>query len=441
MVSSVEGHHRVLDLGCGPGIIAEKLAKRGHEIVGVDSDLAMLEYAVKRLASCKDARVERQDANSLSFKEETFDGVVCNNVLYYVETPFRLLKEAFRVLASGGVFSVSGPTRRFNKKVLDAQMEKELRTNGSYERFRNDIDVIKRCNDSIASKGIRNPFDNSELEKILMEVGFSEIITSTSAYLGQNYFVSAVKAPISKTDLLKHDVVRQNVVVSGKIQIPMGNRGVVIDDYEFNIARTPEEMVEIFNLRYRAYSQAGLFKPGSLQAPYDFDKFDKNAVLIYARNRINGRIEATNRLILDSGMGLYLEGSYDISSLRAAGGRLAEGSRLAADPQGQRIVLNGRDYYLSDLVLDRTTEFAWHFGITHILGLARTKLKKLFAKNGFYPIEDGAKPINLKDGKINPKEDLYPVALDVNRVFHGINLQRFNPTSNIYVPSSPQLSQ
>jgi len=48
---------------------------------------------------------------------------------------------------------------------------------------------------------------------------------------------------------------------------------------------------------------------------------------------------------LDSGMGLYLEGSYDISSLRAAGGRLAEGSRLAADPQGQRIVLNGRDYY------------------------------------------------------------------------------------------------
>lgn len=39
------GGHRVLDAGCGTGRVAIELAKRGHSVVGVDADPAMLDAA------------------------------------------------------------------------------------------------------------------------------------------------------------------------------------------------------------------------------------------------------------------------------------------------------------------------------------------------------------------------------------------------------------
>ena len=39
---------RVLDAGCGTGRVAIELARRGHEVVGVDSDVSMLDVARRR---------------------------------------------------------------------------------------------------------------------------------------------------------------------------------------------------------------------------------------------------------------------------------------------------------------------------------------------------------------------------------------------------------
>ena len=418
MLKSMEGHQRVLDLGCGPGIISQRLTEKGHEVIGIDNDETMLKFAENRLAKYPNVGIERQDAASLSLGNESVDGVVCNNVLYYVDDPNALVSEAYRVLKMDGIFSVSGPTKTFDRRVLDGQMERELKEKGLYKSLADDVEIIKMSNQVIAARCMRNPFDIPELEAILRKTGFSAITASELIYLGQCYFISASKGHLNYNDLLNHDIVTQNVVIGNKIKIPPEFKKTVIGDYEFYVATTPQEMIEIFNLRHRAYSREGLIAHNPVQSPYDFDVFDKNAVLVYARNMVNGQIEATNRLILDSEMGLYSERTFDFSSLRSPDKVLAEGSRLAADPPGQRIRIDGNDASITDLVLDKTTEFARYIGVTHIIGLARIKRSQLFTRSGFYPMADNLKPVHLRDGKINPEMDFYPVVLDVNKVFY-----------------------
>ena len=419
MAGSVEGCQHVLDIGCGPGIISERLAEKGHKVTAIDNDETMLQFASGRLARHVKVRVEKQDATSLRISDGCIDGVVCNNVLYYVDDPSALLQEAYRVLKTGGLFSVSGPTRTFDRRVLDCQMEEELKKSGLYESLSSDIEIIKASNQIIAASCIRNPFDIPELEALLRRTGFGAIVASELIYLGQCYFISARKGHMQREDLLRHSIITQNVIVGNKISIPEAFKKTTIGDYEFYIARTPEEMVEIFSLRHTAYSREGLIESGPTQSPFDFDVFDKNAVLAYARNKNSGRIEATNRLILDSEMGLYSERTFDFSALRIQGRILAEGSRLAANPPGQKVRLGEKEISIIDLVLGKTTEFAKHTGITHIVGLARVKRSGIFDRSGFQQVAD-IKNVRLKDGKINPEMNFYPVILDVNLVYESL---------------------
>ena len=39
---------KILDLGCGPGLYAELLAKKGHSITGVDFSENSIQYAIRQ---------------------------------------------------------------------------------------------------------------------------------------------------------------------------------------------------------------------------------------------------------------------------------------------------------------------------------------------------------------------------------------------------------
>lgn len=97
---------RVLDVGCGPGLLmedmAERVGPRGH-ITGVDIADTMLELSTRRCARFGNSvDVINADAGHLPFDEASFDAVVSVQVYEYVSDIVAALAELYRVLRPDG---------------------------------------------------------------------------------------------------------------------------------------------------------------------------------------------------------------------------------------------------------------------------------------------------------------------------------------------------
>jgi SAM-dependent methyltransferase len=86
----------ILDLGCGDGVLTEKLVTAGATVVGIDVDKAMVAAATERGL---DARV--MDARQLDFAG-AFDAVFSNAALHWVGAPQVVTAGVVRALKPGG---------------------------------------------------------------------------------------------------------------------------------------------------------------------------------------------------------------------------------------------------------------------------------------------------------------------------------------------------
>jgi ubiquinone/menaquinone biosynthesis C-methylase UbiE len=106
-----------------PGLSAEAalfaVSQTGH-VTAADISPAMAEKARERLSEARNASVLVEDAQALSFSDETFDAVVCNLGLMFFPEPARGLSEFRRVLRPGGWTAVSVntvPERSYNHQI------------------------------------------------------------------------------------------------------------------------------------------------------------------------------------------------------------------------------------------------------------------------------------------------------------------------------------
>lgn len=99
---------RVLDVGCGTGVLTRVLARRPGvaAVVGVDPAPLLLERARALAGDAPNLAFEEADARSLPFGDGSFDVVVFDSTLSHVPGPERALAEAFRVLAPAGWLGV-----------------------------------------------------------------------------------------------------------------------------------------------------------------------------------------------------------------------------------------------------------------------------------------------------------------------------------------------
>ncbi|WP_374673193.1 class I SAM-dependent methyltransferase [Ideonella sp.] len=98
---------RILDLGCGTGVLAEALsgAVPRARIVGVDLSGPYVEMARSRLGGAAEFRVD--DACDLDLPDGSFDHVLSLLMLHFVPDPARAVAEMRRVCRAGGVVAAA----------------------------------------------------------------------------------------------------------------------------------------------------------------------------------------------------------------------------------------------------------------------------------------------------------------------------------------------
>jgi 2-polyprenyl-6-hydroxyphenyl methylase/3-demethylubiquinone-9 3-methyltransferase len=94
---------RVLDVGCGGGFLSNRLAREGHAVTGIDRSAESLRVA-RRYDATGRVTYHAADALALPFGDGAFDAVTAMDFLEHVEAPGRVVAEAARVLAPGGLF-------------------------------------------------------------------------------------------------------------------------------------------------------------------------------------------------------------------------------------------------------------------------------------------------------------------------------------------------
>ena len=100
---SIGSPRRVLDLGCGGGLLANYLGERGHAVTGIDTTAENLDVA-RRFDRTGRVTYTRGDACALPFSDASFDVACAMDLLEHVDDASQLVAEASRVLAPGGLF-------------------------------------------------------------------------------------------------------------------------------------------------------------------------------------------------------------------------------------------------------------------------------------------------------------------------------------------------
>jgi len=233
-VAEVAEGERVLDVGCGTGIVARGAAPLVGDqgrVVGVDLNPAMLETARKEASHLSPAIEWRhEDATELSFPDDSFDLVLSQQALQFVSDPPGLLAQARRVLRPGG---------RVGLNVL-----RPIRHNPSYGLL---AEVLERHVGDDAGTMMRSPFpewSGARLREFVLEAGFDEVslhldiravrYPSAEEFLRQEAASSPLAGPIAelegsvRTRMIRHlEEVLQEYTDRDGVVFPMETHLVV----------------------------------------------------------------------------------------------------------------------------------------------------------------------------------------------------------------------
>lgn len=165
---------RILDVGCGEGILGKRLLDRGAaEVVGIEVDPAAGERAKENLSLVLQGDAEFLE---LPFEEGYFDCIICADVLEHLKEPLITLRRFNRYLADSGTIIASIPNVRYYG-VINMLVEGEWK----YQDY------------GILDKTHLRFFTRKDIDALFKEAGFE--ITGIAVNMDPGY--TSLNAPFS----------------------------------------------------------------------------------------------------------------------------------------------------------------------------------------------------------------------------------------------------
>ncbi|MGH7223081.1 MAG: class I SAM-dependent methyltransferase [Gemmataceae bacterium] len=109
-VADLPAGGRVLDAGCGPGLVGEALLQAGYRVVGVDLSTEMIARARNRCARFGELAVFEQKSLFDPSLAGPFDGAISRFVLHHTPDPGAFLRRQAELLRPGGVLALCDHT-------------------------------------------------------------------------------------------------------------------------------------------------------------------------------------------------------------------------------------------------------------------------------------------------------------------------------------------
>ncbi len=168
---------RVLDVGCGTGVLTRQLAGRPGvaAVVGVDAASSLLERARELARDLETVEFEQADARELPFDDATFDVVGFDSTLSHVPEPERALAEAYRVLCQSGWLA-----------AFDGDYATVTVALG-------DHDPLQACVDAMIAGSVTDRWLVRRLAALVRECGFADVTLRSHGFAettGGDYMLS-----------------------------------------------------------------------------------------------------------------------------------------------------------------------------------------------------------------------------------------------------------
>ena len=110
---------KTLDVGCGGGFSCEFMAERGAIVSGIDQSEKCVQAAKNHAAiSGFEINYRQGLAENMPYDDNTFDVVICVDVLEHVADYKQVVSEVHRILKPGGLFFFDTINRTFSSQVV-----------------------------------------------------------------------------------------------------------------------------------------------------------------------------------------------------------------------------------------------------------------------------------------------------------------------------------
>jgi 2-polyprenyl-6-hydroxyphenyl methylase/3-demethylubiquinone-9 3-methyltransferase len=147
---------RVLDIGCGGGILADSMARRGATVLGIDLAAKPLRVAQLHALEAGTSSIEYREVAAEALAQELpghFDSVTCMEMLEHVPDPSSIVRACAELVKPGGwVFfsTLNRSPKSFLFAIIGAEHVLNLLPKGTHEyaRFIKPSELAQWCRDT-----------------------------------------------------------------------------------------------------------------------------------------------------------------------------------------------------------------------------------------------------------------------------------------------------